>query len=209
AYSYDQNQQQYLAPPGTQPSDYTSFQYTAPSNNTQPYSQYQTLYSYSAASPGNPSAPTPTYPPGVTPPPASSFQPNPPGVAPNSSWYSSTIPTSVPYQNPVYTSFDPNVYYQPQFGIYQNTNPITGTYPTYSTVNVPDASTFAQNVAQPTYPIAPSSDPVATSNNATKNTVGNEEKSINNVEVQQTSGFSSVKVNPSNDTNTGAVDLKS
>ncbi|CAG8688723.1 9861_t:CDS:2, partial [Acaulospora colombiana] len=206
AYSYEQNQQQYLVPPGTQPTDFTSFQYTAP-NTSQPYSQYQAQYSYSAAN-TQVSATIPTFPPGVTPPQASSFQPNPPGVTPNSSWYSSTLPTSVPYQNPVYTSFDPNAYYQ-QIGIYPNANTITGTYSQYPPVNAPEASAFTQNVTQSTYPVVPSPDPVATSNNAMKNTIVGDEKFKGTVEVQQTtSGLSNLKVNSSNNSETGTADQK-
>ncbi|CAG8845308.1 15712_t:CDS:1, partial [Racocetra persica] len=46
AYTYDQNQQQYLVPPGTQASDYSSFSYAAP-GSAQSYAQYQTSYTYS------------------------------------------------------------------------------------------------------------------------------------------------------------------
>ncbi|RHZ55359.1 hypothetical protein Glove_416g5 [Diversispora epigaea] len=191
-YPFEQNQQQYLAPPGTQPTDYTSFQYTT----------------------FGPPGVTPTPPP----PPPPSFQPNPPGVT-TPPWYTPTLPTSMPYQNTTYNtaSFDANMYYQPQpfgiypttntttTGIYPTTNTITGTYPTYSVPETPPLpSTFSSqsntSTVQLTYS---SSDPVASSNNAMVGIgVGNEEISKTTNEVQQTTtGFANLKVNQNNNIN--------
>ncbi|CAG8647747.1 27849_t:CDS:10 [Dentiscutata erythropus] len=203
AYAYDQNQQQYLVPPGTQASDYSSFSYAAP-GSTQSYAQYQTSYTYPYPT-STTALPTATYPPGVTPPPqvTSNFQPNPPGVTSSSSWYSAPISTTMPYQTTAYntTSFDPNVYYQPY---YPATGAASGTYPTYAAAPVLEASNLTQN--NPSFSIAPLPESGTNTVNAVQNNIVNEGKSS---EVQQTtSGFANLQVNPSANNGTNNDDQK-
>ncbi|RIA93251.1 hypothetical protein C1645_24603 [Glomus cerebriforme] len=94
SYPYDQSQQQYLVPPGTQTTDYSNY-YSAAATVSQPFTQYQPQYQYSGtpvnAYANTVNASTVFGPPGVTPQPSpSAFQPNPPGVNANTLWYSST-----------------------------------------------------------------------------------------------------------------------
>ncbi|CAG8478405.1 13132_t:CDS:10 [Cetraspora pellucida] len=206
AYTYDQNQQQYLVPPGTQASDYSSFSYAAP-GSAQSYAQYQTAYTYSYPTSTTP-LPTATYPPGVTLPPSqvtSNFQLNPPGVTSSSSWYSAPIPTTMSYQTPAYNpaSFDPNVYYQ-TYGIYPATGAASGTYPTYSAAPLPEASNFTHNNSS--FPITPLPESGTNTVNTVQNNVINEGKSL---EVQQTtSGFANLQVNPSANNGINSDDQK-
>ncbi|CAG8534563.1 7217_t:CDS:10 [Gigaspora margarita] len=189
-YTYDQNQQQYPVPPGTQASDYSSLSYAA-LGSTQSYAQYQTSYTYQYPT-STTALPTATYPPAPLPQVTSNFQPNPPGVT--SSWYSTQIPTTTSYQTPAYntTPFDPNVYYQ-TYGFYPTTGAASGTYPTYAAAPGPEASNLTQN--NPSFPIAPLPDSGTNTVNTVQNTVINEGKSS---EVQQTtSGFANLQVNPS------------
>ncbi|CAG8647574.1 25655_t:CDS:10, partial [Gigaspora rosea] len=189
-YTYDQNQQQYPVPPGTQASDYSSLSYAA-LGSAQSYAQYQTSYPYQYPT-STTALPTATYPPAPLPQVTSNFQPNPPGVT--SSWYSTQIPTTTSYQTPAYNTapFDPNVYYQ-TYGFYPTTGAASGTYPTYAAVPGPEASNLTQN--NPSFPIAPLPDSGTNTVNTVQNTVINEGKSS---EVQQTtSGFANLQVNPS------------
>ena len=145
SYPYDQSQQQYLAPPGTQTADYSNYySATATATASQPY--YQPQYQYSGT-PVNTYANTANAstvfgPPGVTPQPSpSAFQPSPPGVNSNTLWYSTAAMSApVTYQTNIYSaaSYDPNQYYQASYLNYQvQAAPNTISYPTFPPVSVP------------------------------------------------------------------------
>ncbi|CAG8545987.1 5243_t:CDS:10 [Funneliformis mosseae] len=208
-YPYDQSQQQYLAPPGTQTADYSNYYSAAAAS--QPFVQYQTQYQYSStpvnAYTNTVNVSTVFGPPGVTPQPnPSAFQPNPPGVNANTSWYSSAaLSAPVPYQTNIYptASYDPNQYYQAQS--YSNYQVQAASYPTFSTVSVPPVTANPITTQSSAAPIA---EIIPTTSKTTTNNVSQGEKPNTN-DVQQTaSGIANLNVNPNNNI-TGTEDAKS
>ncbi|CAI2185911.1 514_t:CDS:10 [Funneliformis geosporum] len=210
-YPYDQSQQQYLAPPGTQTADYSNYYSAAAAS--QPF-QYQTQYQYSSTPVAYTNAvnvSTVFGPPGVTPQPnPTAFQPNPPGVNANTSWYSSAAMSApVPYQTNIYptASYDPNQYYQAQ--TYSNYQVQAASYPTFSTVSAPPVTTNPIITLGPQSSVAPIAEIIpTTTNKITTNNVSQGEKPNTNDIHQTASGIANLNVNP-NDNITGTEDAKS
>ncbi|CAG8563504.1 5028_t:CDS:10 [Paraglomus occultum] len=154
SYPYDQNQQ-YLAPPGTTPAttqtDYSTF-YSSQAPSTVPYSQYPTYYTSYPSQPPAPGASTTTssvaaFPPGTNPvgsQTSAAFQPSPPGFPSNGSWYSTSAsqPAQSYYTTNYSAPYDPSNYYT------------SSSYSAYSQPNSHTA-TYANVVAQPTTPPTP------------------------------------------------------